>query len=57
MADNRRLYLLILPALTNLIIINYLPMYGVQIAFKNYKAVPGYCRHRAGGAEALPHFL
>lgn len=39
--DNRWLYLLILPALTYLIIFNYLPMYGVQIAFKNYKAVRG----------------
>ena len=39
--DNRWLYLLILPALVYLIIFNYLPMYGVQIAFKNYKAVRG----------------
>ena len=39
--DNRWLYLLILPALAYLIIFNYLPMYGVQIAFKNYKAVRG----------------
>lgn len=29
MSDNRWLYLLILPALTYLIIINYLPMCGV----------------------------
>lgn len=39
--DNRWLYVLILPALIYLIIFNYLPMYGVQIAFKNYKAVRG----------------
>ena len=39
--DNRWLYLLILPALTYLVIFNYLPMYGVQIAFKDYKAVRG----------------
>ncbi|MBP3656012.1 MAG: sugar ABC transporter permease [Clostridia bacterium] len=39
--DNRWLYLLILPALLYLIIFNYMPMYGVQIAFKNYKAVRG----------------
>ncbi|MBQ8160072.1 MAG: sugar ABC transporter permease [Clostridia bacterium] len=38
---NRWLYLLILPALVYLIIFNYLPMYGVQIAFKNYKPVRG----------------
>lgn len=39
--DNRWLYVLILPALVYLIIFNYMPMYGVQIAFKNYKAVRG----------------
>lgn len=39
--DNRWLYLLILPALVYLIIFNYMPMYGVQIAFKDYKAVRG----------------
>lgn len=39
--DNRWLYLLILPALVYLIIFNYMPMYGIQIAFKNYKAVRG----------------
>ena len=52
-ADNRWLYLLILPALTYLIIFNYLPMYGVQIAFKNYKAVRGIA-----GSEwvGLKHF-
>ncbi len=36
--ENRWLYLLILPAVVYLIIFNYMPMYGVQIAFKNYKA-------------------
>ena len=41
MVDNRWLYLLILPALVYLIVFNYMPMYGVQIAFKNYKAVRG----------------
>ena len=40
-AENRWLYVLILPALVYLIIFNYMPMYGVQIAFKNYKAVRG----------------
>ena len=36
-----QLYLLILPALAYLIIFNYLPMYGVQIAFRDFKAVQG----------------
>ncbi len=39
--DYGQLYLLILPALVYLIIFNYLPMYGVQIAFKDYKAISG----------------
>ena len=39
--DNRWLYALILPALVYLIIFHYMPMYGVQIAFKDYKAVRG----------------
>ncbi|MDR2739916.1 MAG: hypothetical protein LBB68_08825 [Treponema sp.] len=39
--NNWQLYMLILPALGYLIIFNYLPMYGVQIAFRNYKAVEG----------------
>ena len=51
--DNRWLYLLILPATVYLIIFNYLPMYGVQIAFKNYKVVRGIA-----GSEwvGLKHF-
>lgn len=39
--NNRWLYVLIMPALIYLIIFNYLPMYGIQIAFKDYKAVKG----------------
>ncbi len=39
--DNRWLYVLILPALVYLIIFNYMPMYGVQIAFKDFKVVRG----------------
>ena len=36
-----QLYLLILPALGYLIIFNYLPMYGVQIAFRDFRAIDG----------------
>lgn len=39
--DNRWLYVLVLPALVYLIIFNYMPMYGVQIAFRNYKVTKG----------------
>jgi putative aldouronate transport system permease protein len=36
-----QLYLLILPAMVYIVIFNYLPMYGVQIAFRDFKAVEG----------------
>ena len=32
----RQFYLLLLPALIYVLIFNYGPMYGIQIAFKNY---------------------
>lgn len=51
--NNRWLYVLILPAVAYLIIFNYLPMYGIQIAFRDYKAVKGI----AGSAwVGLKHF-
>ncbi len=39
--DNWQLYVLILPAVIYFIVFNYLPMYGIQIAFRDYKAVSG----------------
>lgn len=38
---NKALYLMCLPALAWVIIFNYVPMYGVQIAFRNYNAIDG----------------
>ncbi|NLK73992.1 MAG: sugar ABC transporter permease [Clostridiales bacterium] len=38
---NWQLYVLILPALTYFFVFNYLPLYGIQIAFKDFKAVNG----------------
>ena len=35
------LYLFLLPAIALIFIFNYVPMYGIQIAFKNYKPVLG----------------
>lgn len=35
------LYLFVLPALIYMLLFNYLPMYGVQIAFRDYKATQG----------------
>lgn len=36
-----QLYILILPAAIYFIVFHYLPLYGIQIAFKDYKAVSG----------------
>ncbi|WP_312880120.1 ABC transporter permease [Paenibacillus phytorum] len=38
---NWELYVLILPALVYVILFDYIPMYGVQIAFKDFNAVQG----------------
>src|SRR5699024_4109288 len=38
---NWQLYLFLLPAITYLIIFHYVPMYGVQIAFKDFYATEG----------------
>lgn len=38
---NRSLYLMIIPALTVLVIFAYIPMYGVQVAFRNFNAADG----------------
>ena len=42
MWKSRYYYLMLLPALTYVLIFNYVPMYGLQIAFKNFKLVLGY---------------
>ncbi len=41
MVTNWRLYVLILPALVALVLFRYAPMYGLQIAFKNFKPAKG----------------
>ena len=39
--NNWQLYLLVLPAIIYFFVFNYLPLYGIQIAFRDYKAVKG----------------
>ncbi len=39
--DDTELFLLSLPTLTWFLIFSYLPMFGIIIAFKNYKLQPG----------------
>lgn len=36
-----QLYVLVLPAIIYFFVFNYMPLYGIQIAFKDYKAVSG----------------
>ena len=51
--NNWQLYLLVLPAVIYFVVFTYLPLYGIQIAFKDYKAVDGI----AGSAwVGLKHF-
>ncbi len=53
MKNNWQLYVLALPAVIYFLVFNYLPLYGIQIAFKDYKAVSGI-----GGSAwvGLKHF-
>lgn len=39
--NNWQLYVLVLPAVIYFIFFHYMPLYGIQIAFKDYKAVEG----------------
>ena len=38
---NYQLYLFLLPAVVSVFLFNYLPMYGIQIAFKDFKPAKG----------------
>lgn len=48
-----KLYLMILPAVIYFFVFNYMPMYGIQIAFRDYKAVFGITGSKWMG---LKHF-
>jgi putative aldouronate transport system permease protein len=50
---NRTLYLLVLPVLAYFIIFHYIPMFGVHIAFKEYRPGLGFLRSQWVG---LKHF-
>ena len=52
--SNWTLYLLVLPAFVYLFLFNYMPMYGVQIAFRNFRPVHGIVGSQWVG---LKHFL
>lgn len=52
-----RLYLLILPAVLYLAIFHYAPMYGLQIAFKNYRPSRGFDGSAWVGLRHFSRFL
>lgn len=55
--SNRTMYLLILPALIYIILFNYAPMYGILIAFKNYKPRLGIWGSPWAGLKYFEKFL
>ena len=52
-----QIYLLLLPALIYIIIFNYFPMYGVQIAFKDFSPSRGIWGSRWVGMRNIQRFL
>lgn len=56
-ARNWRLYVLILPALAALILFRYAPMYGLQIAFKNFKPAKGISGSAWVGLKHFKSFI
>ena len=54
---NWELYLFVLPALVYLILYCYYPMYGVQIAFKNFRITKGIAGSEWVGWEHFTKFL
>lgn len=52
-----QLYLLALPAVLYLFIFNYIPMYGAQIAFRDYKAAAGITGSQWVGLKHFSRFL
>lgn len=54
---NRTLYLMTVPAFTFLIIFNYVPLYGIQIAFRNFNVVDGITRSPFIGLRNFEFFF
>ncbi|MDO4900642.1 sugar ABC transporter permease [Actinomyces sp.] len=56
-ARHWQLYLLLAPALIYLVLFKYWPMYGVQIAFRNYNPIDGFLGSEWVGLEHISRFL
>lgn len=55
--NNWQLYVLILPAIIYFIVFNYMPLYGIQIAFKDFKAVFGILGSKWVGFKHFENFF
>lgn len=51
------LYLFLVPALTYMVLFNYWPMYGLQIAFQNFKLAQGFSGSEWVGLKWFQKFL
>ncbi|MDP4152548.1 MAG: ABC transporter permease subunit [Bacillota bacterium] len=56
-ANNWDLYLLLVPVIAYFIIFAYWPMFGVQIAFKDFKSAPGIWGSPWTAQHGLKHFI
>lgn len=54
---HRHYYLMLLPAVVYVVIFNYIPMYGLQIAFKDYKMSLGVMGSRWVGLQHFKDFF
>ena len=57
MKENKALYLMILPAFAFIVIFNYWPMYGVQIAFRDFNFVDGIMGSKWVGMKWFNYFF
>ncbi len=55
--NNWQLYVLILPAIIYFVVFNYMPLYGIQIAFKDFKAVFGISGSKWVGLKNFENFF
>jgi len=55
--DNWQLYILLLPAIVYYFVFNYVPIYGIQIAFKDFRAVDGIAGSKWVGFEHFKTFF
>ena len=55
--NNWQLYVLVLPAIIYFFVFNYLPLYGIQIAFKDYNPFKGVFGSEWVGLKHFTRFL